>query len=67
MLTTTRKEADGKFIVKYDAFPINYNTTLLVLDTDYVNYAVLWSCSDIGPVGHTESAWVRIAVYLRLI
>lgn len=29
-----------------------------VLDTDYENFAVIWSCSGIGPIGHTESAWV---------
>lgn len=59
MLEKLAKEENSKLTVSYDAFPVNYNTTNLVLDTDYENYAVLWSCSNIGPVGHTESAWVR--------
>jgi hypothetical protein len=52
------KSTAGRFNVQYESFPLNYNTSLMVLDTDYDNYAVIWSCSNIGPVGHTESAWV---------
>lgn len=29
-----------------------------VLDTDYKTYAVLWSCSQLGPIGHTDTFWV---------
>lgn len=44
--------------VKYQSFPVNYDTNLQILDTDYDNYAVIYSCTRIGPIGHTESAWV---------
>lgn len=65
MLEKLAKEENSKLTVSYDAFPVNYNTTNLVLDTDYENYAVLWSCSNIGPVGHTESAWVTTIAYRK--
>lgn len=58
MAPPSSKIAEGKLSVKYESFPLNYNTSLIVLDTDYDNYAVIWSCSSIGAVGHTESAWV---------
>ncbi|CRL00825.1 CLUMA_CG014076, isoform A [Clunio marinus] len=57
-LTLTGKGDEGKFTIKYDTFPISYDASLVVLDTDYRNYAVIWSCSNIGPFGHTESAWL---------
>lgn len=44
--------------VKYQSFPVNYDTNLQILDTDYENFAVIYSCTRIGPIGHTESAWV---------
>jgi len=44
--------------VQYQSFPLNYDAHLVVLDTDYKNYAVIWSCTNVGPVGHTESTWV---------
>ncbi|XP_067124074.1 apolipoprotein D-like [Centruroides vittatus] len=35
------------------------STTLKILDTDYKNYAVVWSCSPVlGPLGHTENLWL---------
>lgn len=58
MAPSSSKTTTGRFNVQYESFPLNYNTSLIVLDTDYDNYAVIWSCSNIGPVGHTESAWV---------
>lgn len=57
-LTLTGKAGEGRFNIKYETFPISYDASLVVLDTDYKNYAVIWSCSNIGPFGHTESAWV---------
>lgn len=53
-----KKSKDGKYTVLYQSFPYNYNASFMVLDTDYDNFAVLYSCSTIGPVGHTVSAWV---------
>ena len=31
---------------------------MVVLDTDYDSFAVIWSCSNLGLIGHTQSAWV---------
>lgn len=58
-LSLTGKGGEGRFTVKYDGFPLNYDTALVVLDTDYKNYAVIWSCTNVTPLGHTENAWVR--------
>lgn len=44
---------DGRFTVRYNALPVSYDTTLLVLDTDYENFAIVYSCSGLGPIGHT--------------
>lgn len=39
--------------VKYTTTtPLNSEASLTVLDTDYDNYAVIWSCNGIGPI-HT--------------
>lgn len=38
----------------------------MVLDTDYVNYAVIWSCSNVTPLGHTESAWVSVKQLIKI-
>ncbi|GBP13264.1 Apolipoprotein D [Eumeta japonica] len=50
-------EGEGRVIVKYSSVPLPYDTELSILGTDYSNYAVMWSCSGIGPV-HTQNAWV---------
>ncbi|XP_053978719.1 apolipoprotein D-like [Hylaeus volcanicus] len=50
------KAEEGKLIVKY-TIPLTPETKYNVLETDYDNYAVLWSCSGIGPF-HTQNAWV---------
>lgn len=39
-LTLTGKGGEGRFSVKYDTFPLSYDASLVVLDTDYKNYAV---------------------------
>ncbi|XP_076381009.1 apolipoprotein D-like [Megalopta genalis] len=50
------KAEEGKLVVKY-SIPLTPETKYSVLETDYDNYAVLWSCSGIGPF-HTQNAWV---------
>ncbi|CAL7943778.1 unnamed protein product [Xylocopa violacea] len=50
------KAEEGKLIVKY-TIPLTPETKYSVLETDYNSYAVLWSCSGIGPF-HTQNAWV---------
>ncbi|KAJ2940627.1 hypothetical protein O0L34_g14732 [Tuta absoluta] len=58
------REGEGRIIVKYANLPIPYETEFSVLDTDYDNWAVMWSCSGIGPVhtrffsSHLKNAWV---------
>ncbi|XP_063548914.1 uncharacterized protein LOC134756051 [Cydia strobilella] len=51
------REGEGRIIVKYSSLPVPYDNEFSILDTDYDNYAVMWSCSGIGPV-HTQNAWV---------
>jgi len=59
VMSLSSKSGDGKFTIKYTTTPVNYDTTMYVLDTDYDSYAVLWSCSSIiGPVGHSQNVWV---------
>lgn len=47
------KNSDGILQVKYTSFPVNYDTNLKILDTDYDSFAVIYSCTRIGPIGHT--------------
>ncbi|XP_030748329.1 apolipoprotein D-like [Sitophilus oryzae] len=49
-------KSEGKMVVKYETTP-STTSTLTVLDTDYDNYAVIWSCNGLGPV-NTQSAWL---------
>lgn len=58
MSYTGKTENLGLFNVRYSGIPVAYDTTLKVLDTDYETFAVIWSCSSVGPFGHTESVWV---------
>ncbi|XP_068626806.1 apolipoprotein D-like [Battus philenor] len=51
------REGEGRMIVKYATLPVPYDTEFSVLETDYDSYAVMWSCSGIGPV-HIQNAWV---------
>nr|CAI5844202.1 unnamed protein product [Callosobruchus analis] len=48
---------EGKLKVKYSTSPVSTESTLTILDTDYDNYAVIWSCSGLGPI-HAQSVWV---------
>uniref|UniRef100_A0A182MW26 Lipocalin/cytosolic fatty-acid binding domain-containing protein n=1 Tax=Anopheles culicifacies TaxID=139723 RepID=A0A182MW26_9DIPT len=52
------KAKEGRYQIEYTSFPYNYNATVMVLDTDYDSFAVLYSCSSFGPVGHAVSAWM---------
>lgn len=55
-MNQTARSDVGTFTVKYTG-PVNYETTLHVLDTDYDSYALIWSCSSFGPV-RSESTWI---------
>ncbi|XP_034934716.1 apolipoprotein D-like [Chelonus insularis] len=50
------KAEEGKLHVKY-SLPLTPETSYAVLETDYKSYAVLWSCTGLGPV-HTQNAWI---------
>lgn len=49
-LDVAGKGSEGKMHVKYATSPLSTETTLVVLDTDYNNYAVVWSCNGVGPL-----------------
>ncbi|XP_044741801.1 apolipoprotein D-like [Chrysoperla carnea] len=51
------KGGEGRITVKYNTLPVSYDTSYVILDTDYDSFAVLWACSGIGPI-HTQNAWV---------
>ncbi|CAH0747828.1 unnamed protein product [Bemisia tabaci] len=51
------KGAESKLNVRYPNLPIPYDTQYSVLETDYDDYAVIWSCSSLGIV-NTQQAWV---------
>lgn len=51
------RSEEGKLNVKYTTFPLTPETNYAVLETDYKNYAVLWSCQGIGPI-HAQNAWL---------
>ncbi|XP_050680690.1 apolipoprotein D-like [Leptidea sinapis] len=51
------REGEGRLVVKYSSLPVPYDSEFSVLGTDYDNYAVMWSCSGIGPV-HIQNAWL---------
>ena len=44
------KGGEGKLTVKYNTLPVPVDTQYSVLDTDYDNYSVVWSCSSLGPL-----------------
>ncbi|KRT85773.1 hypothetical protein AMK59_1423, partial [Oryctes borbonicus] len=52
-----QRDGEGKIHVKYTTQPLSSEATLIILDTDYDSYAVIWSCSGLGPL-HTENAWL---------
>ncbi|KAK5639309.1 hypothetical protein RI129_011801 [Pyrocoelia pectoralis] len=56
-LELSGKGNEGKMNVKYATTPISTESTLIVLETDYDNYAVIWSCYGIGPF-HAQNVWV---------
>ncbi|CAH2233437.1 apolipoprotein D-like [Pararge aegeria] len=51
------REGEGRLIIKYATLPNSYDNEYSILDTDYENFAVMWSCSGIGPV-HIQNAWI---------
>lgn len=56
-MKSPQKRTPGTLNIRYQT-PIAYDSVLKVLETDYKNYAVIWSCNQIGPFGHADSFWV---------
>lgn len=54
VVNNTAKSDEASFTVKYTGLPVNYDTPLHILETDYDSYAVIWSCNPlVGAIGHT--------------
>ncbi|KAI5755179.1 hypothetical protein M8J77_014736 [Diaphorina citri] len=51
------KGTKSELNVRYPNLPIPYDTQYTVLDTNYDEYAVVWSCSSLGIV-NTQNAWI---------
>lgn len=47
----------GKFIIKYPAHITLFGQPYYILDTDYKNFSVVWSCSNYGVI-HRGSVWI---------
>lgn len=39
---------EGKLSVRFPSLPVNFAAPYWIVDTDYDNYAVVWSCYDFG-------------------
>ncbi|XP_072946605.1 apolipoprotein D-like isoform X2 [Epargyreus clarus] len=48
---------EGKLSVRFPSLPVNIAAPYWIVDTDYDNYAVVWSCYDFG-IFHTRNAWI---------
>ncbi|XP_054269157.1 apolipoprotein D-like [Macrosteles quadrilineatus] len=56
MRPTDQRGEAAKMIVRY--LPMDLSVNHWILDTDYDNYAVVYSCVDIGSVLSTRNAWI---------
>lgn len=59
------REGEGRVMVKYSSAPLPYDFEYSILDTDYDSYAVMWSCSGIGPV-HTRKFYPILKLCIKL-
>ncbi|XP_044746730.1 apolipoprotein D-like [Coccinella septempunctata] len=49
---------EGKFLVNFPGKGFQTDAPYWVLETDYDNYSVVWSCVDIPPIVSAEFAWI---------
>ncbi|XP_046463848.1 apolipoprotein D-like [Daphnia pulex] len=56
-LGSARVVEPGKLNVYFPGSPSSQAPNYLILDTDYDSYAVVWSCSNLGPVS-LRFAWI---------
>lgn len=54
------KGGEGRITVRYNVLPVPYDTSYVVLDTDYDTYSVLWACSGIGPIHTRKKIFQRL-------
>ncbi|CAK1544465.1 unnamed protein product [Leptosia nina] len=47
----------AKLSVRFPSLPVDIPAPYWVIDTDYDNYALVWSCTDLGLM-HTETSWI---------
>lgn len=52
-----QKTDESKLIVTFPFLPLAVDAPYWVLDTDYVSYAVVWSCSNFG-VFNVRNVWI---------
>ncbi|CAG4983785.1 unnamed protein product [Colias eurytheme] len=48
---------EAKLSVRFPSLPVDIPAPYWVLETDYDNYSLVWSCMDLGFM-HTEIAWI---------
>ncbi|KAK9889509.1 hypothetical protein WA026_004790 [Henosepilachna vigintioctopunctata] len=48
---------EGKLNVRFPSLPVQFDAPYWVLDTDYENYALVWSCVDFG-LFNAKNAWI---------
>uniref|UniRef100_A0A646QED8 Apolipoprotein D n=1 Tax=Hemiscolopendra marginata TaxID=943146 RepID=A0A646QED8_9MYRI len=67
----------AKFVLQFKGPIFTKSSNYWVLDTDYTNYSVVWSCSNYLGIFHTQFAWIlsrkrvldedtRIKIYSKL-
>ncbi|XP_026477509.1 apolipoprotein D-like [Ctenocephalides felis] len=51
------RSTEGKLKVTFPSLPVDFDAPYWVLGTDYENFAVVWSCNDLGFL-NTRNAWI---------
>ncbi|XP_033226092.1 apolipoprotein D-like [Belonocnema kinseyi] len=51
------KSGESKLTLSFPSLPVQIESSFWILDTDYSNYSVAWSCQDFG-LFNTKIAWI---------
>lgn len=65
VMNVTGTSGRAQYNIKYNSLPLSYDTNLAVLDTDYNNYAVIYSCSSLGPIANTRKFYILLIKFSR--